>query len=132
MTGFLICSFLLLSLLSSGSSLKCQTCYSQKSWADCSRNSKVLNCEPFLDTCMTVHRKKTLHDGTITHEFAKSCFMSTLCSRSFCEQNMSSQTKQVTCGVLKCSRNPAAYAVKPNSLKQKLRKLTDGSRGKSE
>lgn len=84
-----------------GSSLTCHTCYSQKSWADCRRNSTARNCESFLDTCMVVHRKKTLHGGKIVHEFAKSCFVATLCKKSFCEHRTPNET-DVTCDVLNC------------------------------
>ncbi|KAJ7388558.1 hypothetical protein OS493_036925 [Desmophyllum pertusum] len=125
MFGLLICSLLILDLLSTGSSLTCQACYSQKSWADCSRNSRLYNCSDLdssLDTCMTVHRKKTLQDGKIVHEFAKSCFVSSFCSKSFCEQKMRNAAN-VTCGVLNCcthslcnlERNPTEYNTKRTS-----------------
>nr|XP_058959687.1 uncharacterized protein LOC131786643 [Pocillopora verrucosa] len=101
MVGSLICGLLLLNVLGTGLSLRCQTCYSQGSWANCTRNSANLNCGSFFDTCMSVHRTRTLNDGKIIHEFAKSCFISTICKKTLCEKK-DMKDKEVVCDLTCC------------------------------
>lgn len=93
--------FFIFFFLFSGLSLRCQTCYSQGSWANCTRNSANLNCGSFFDTCMSVHRTRTLNDGKIIHEFAKSCFISTICKKTLCEKK-DMKDKEVVCDLTCC------------------------------
>ncbi|RMX37327.1 hypothetical protein pdam_00008941, partial [Pocillopora damicornis] len=93
--------FFIFFFLFSGLSLRCQTCYSQGSWANCTRNSANLDCGSFFDTCMSVHRTRTLNDGKIIHEFAKSCFISTICKKTLCEKK-DMKDKEVVCDLTCC------------------------------
>ncbi|XP_015756418.1 PREDICTED: uncharacterized protein LOC107335876 isoform X2 [Acropora digitifera] len=96
-----ICCLLVLSCLSTGLSLRCHTCFSRNSWADC--QGMVFDCQslnPQSNTCMAVHRQSTYPNGTNVHEFAKTCFTKHLCQTSRCEE--SSGPQNVTCRYLKC------------------------------
>ncbi|PFX27912.1 uncharacterized protein LOC111326977 [Stylophora pistillata] len=98
----LIYTLFFISLLGTGLSLMCHTCYSQKSGADCTRNVTPRNCSGILDVCMSVRRTATLTNGNTVHEFAKSCFMDGLCTHFFCEQKHDHE-KKVVCHLDCCT-----------------------------
>lgn len=86
-----------------GLSLKCYTCYSRTSWADCRQQSTVRECGSLFGICMSVHRVGKRRDGTIVHEFAKTCFDPKQCTRRNCEQAVGYSYVSVKCAVQCCS-----------------------------
>lgn len=88
-------SFTIIFFVLIGSALYCHTCYSEKSWEDCSaENEQIYSCPPIHTVCYTTHRVSS-HNGSEIHHYQRGCGQLHFCNGEECVRH--GQWCKVTC-----------------------------------
>ena len=105
-----------------GYALKCHTCYSEKSWADCEEHQSTRECSAFPekhDVCARVTLSKRMKGGgqTVT-SFSKYCYQGGLCSDRNCRLSHHDRVEATWCEIKCCNSTGCDFDVAAGSGSQ--------------
>ncbi|XP_032235001.2 lymphocyte antigen 6L [Nematostella vectensis] len=86
-------------LIPAGCGLQCYRCYSTRSWYDCEKYMKVVDCPPSANTCVKM-KQITDFGGSKIVQHDRKCYVKSACG-DFCER-MKNKTSQWDCTLSCC------------------------------